>query len=461
MTAAPSGTRSRLVAWYDRHRHVVNATILATVIVLFGIAAGLGWALLEGTDVAVGAPSASAVSSERAPVSQWPSPATSTSPSVSPLPTASATIEPATPQPTAEPSTSAGTVADLFATDPPAGFVSTITCEGAIGESDPVAIVWIRPSDGETRSGPVLRNYANVAAPRTSCTFASGDYWIHSLIDARHIVITASDIDGLLYAIVELPEVRYHWFRLPTNELESGTLFAVAPDLGSITWWRVSTEGAQGREAVLSDAAGRHVLAALPELLDGRCGSPLDSSQGAFARSGDAFYILDQLMLSVNTLVAGRGTVGELVISPPEGGWTDETAPLMALWSPTSETLYYRLGPDVMRWSPGSEPKVFLADTSWSHPTFTPDGRYLAYATHDGVHLADMTAGSAPQLIRADASEPMFLNGTQLWFKVSAQGGCVGEEHPERVYDLNDRVDAPSIIDGVMAAWPGTSSQSR
>ena len=456
MTRTTIGLRERIVHWYREHRRAADTSILATVVVLFAVAAGLGWTLLARSDVARSGSSPSAMPSETVSASQPETPVATLSPTA--VPTASPTIVPATSQPTAEPPSAGGTIADRFAVDPPTNFISTISCEGPIGGSDPVAIVWMQPDDGQIQTGPVLRNYADVSAPRTSCIFAPGDYTIHSLVDARHLVISGNN---RRYAIVDLPELRYHWFRLPTAELEAGTLFAVAPDLGSITWWRVSTEGAQGREAVLTDASGRHVLAPLPELLDGRCGSPLDSSQGAFARSGNAFYILDQLMPSVNALIAGRGTEAELVLNPPEGGWPDGAWPLMALWSPTSETLYYRAGSDVMRWSPGSAPELFLDDTPWSHPTFTPDGRYLAYATEDGVYLVNMAAGSAPELIRADASEPIFLNATQLWFKLSSYGGCVSEARPERAYDLNDRSDGPSIIDGVLAVWPATSSHSR
>lgn len=449
-----------MAEWYREHRRAANVAVVATAVVLFGVAGGLGWALLQRTDVAVGGPSSSAVPTE-APEATHSAPTSSASATAQP--TASASMQPATPEPTPEatPEASAaeGTIGDLFGADPPTNFRSGITCHGAIGASDPVAIVWLQQDDPVAMNSPVLRNYADVNAPRTSCTFGSGEYWIHSLIDARHVVINGGD--GERYAIVDLPEIRYRWFRLPTDELEAGTLFAVAPDLRSLIWWRVSTEGAQGREAILSDAAGRHVLGKLPELLDGRCGSPFDSSQAAFSRSGRAFYILDQLMANLNALLAGRGTETELVVAPPEGGWPEGTHPSMAVWSPTSETLYYGLGGDVMRWIPGAAPEIFLADTPWSHPTFTPDGRYLAYATEDGVYLVDMTAGTSPQLIAEGGTTPVFLNATQLWFKDVSISGCVTNDTPERIYDLNDRTDAPSVIDQVLAVWPATSSQSR
>ncbi len=374
-----------------------------------------------------------------------------------PTPSApAATNQPVSPMPTAEPTRTP--VFDLLAADPPPGFVSTITCEGSIGELDPVALVRLRASADGVQPDPVLRDYADVAAPRTACTFGSGDYWIHSLIDAHHVVISGPD---QRYAVVDLPEVRYHWFRLPSTELTSTSLTAVAPRLDSVTWRRASTEGSLARQILMTDASGDHVLVDLPAIQTGRCGSPLDSIEGAYARTGEAFHVLDQPMASMNVLIVARSTTADFTLYPPDAGWDEASIPLMPVWSPTSETLYYRVGVDVMRWSPGSEPEVFLSNTPWSRPTFTPDGDHLAYATDEGVFLVAMTRDPAPRLIRADASLPIFLNSTQLWFKAADAGGCVTDEVQVRIYDLRDGSEAASIIDEVIAVWPSTSSSSR
>jgi hypothetical protein len=377
------------------------------------------------------------------------SPSRTTSPSVS--------VEPA--KPTPGPATTGGPILDLLAADPPPRFVSPITCEGSIGDLDPVAIVRLRAPDDGVPPYPVLRDYADVAAPRTACTFGAGDYWIHSLIDARHVVIGGGPDQQ--YAVVDLPEVRYHWFRLPRTELSFTSLMAVAPSLDSVTWRRASTDGSLARQILMTDASGDHVLVDLPAIETGRCGSPLDSSEGAYARTGESFHVLDQPYASMNVFLAGLGTDVELTLYPPDAGWDETSMPLMPVWSPISETLYYRVGVEVMRWSPGSDPEVFLADTPWSRPTFTPDGNHLAYATDEGVFLVDMTRDPAPRLIRADASLPVFLNSSQLWFKAADAGGCVTGEISERIYDLRDGSEAPSIIDEVIAVWPATSSSSR
>jgi hypothetical protein len=379
-------------------------------------------------------------------------------PSASPLPTPTATAEPASPTPTSQPSTAGPLITDVLAVDPPPGFASTITCEGSIGESDSVAIVWLRAADDAEQPTPVLRDYADVTRPRTACIFASGDYSIHSLIDARHVVISGPD---QRFAIVDLPEVRYQWFSLPATDASFGSLIAVSPNLDSVIWRRTLSDGSLARQILMTDASAEHLLADLPAIETGRCGSPLDSAEGAFARTGESYYVLDQPFPQMNVFLAGRGADVELTIHPPDAGWDDASTPLMALWSPADETLYYRVGADVMRWSPGSESEVFLPNTRWSHPTFTPNGSRLAYATDEGVYLVDMRRDPAPRLIRADATVPAFLNSSQLWFKVSTGEGCVTDAPQARVYDLNDGAEAPSIIDSVVAVWPATSSSSR
>jgi hypothetical protein len=421
----------------------IASAVIATAL----IASGCGAQALESVamepTVAGGAQGTAAASSRLTP---------SVTPSAAP--SAAAPTTPITP-----PAEALGTIAEILAVDEPSGAVMPITCDGNIDASASVAIVWVQTGDADELQAPVLRDYSDVTRPRTACTFGRGDYWIHSLVDARHIVIGGPN---QAYAIVDLPAVRYHWFDLPaSDDAWYSTLNAVAPDLRSATWTRNATDGSLARQILMTDVAGDHLLSDLPALEGGRCGSPLDSSSGAYARSGGAYYVLDQLIPQVNVLVAGRGTDAELTLYPPEAGWDDASMPLMALWAPTADELYYRVGSDVMRWRPGSDPELFLANTPWSHPSFTPDGRYLAYATDEGVYLMDLSGDSAPELIRAAASVPVFLNSTQLWYRASDEGGCITDETHPYVYDTVDDVELPSIIDNVLAIWPGTSSNSH
>ena len=94
---------------------------------------------------------------------------------------------------------------------------------------------------------------------------------------------------------------------------------------------------------------------------------------------------------------------------------------MMALWSPTAETLYYRQGGDIWQWTDGSGPQLFLPDTNWVQPTISADGAHLAYSVlrpdgllHD-VYLIDLANGGSPQKIGDGARKlPVFVNSTQL-----------------------------------------------
>jgi len=93
---------------------------------------------------------------------------------------------------------------------------SWITCSGAIGAADPVAVVQLHSAadTGEL----VMRDYVDPRNPRTACQFhtqqAGHGYGVAQLIDAHHVVIASNDCCQL-FAVVDLPEVRFHWFQLP------------------------------------------------------------------------------------------------------------------------------------------------------------------------------------------------------------------------------------------------------
>ena len=145
---------------------------------------------------------------------------------------------------------------------------------------------------------------------------------------------------------------------------------------------------------------------------------------------------------------------------PPAGGdWADDQKPLFPVWSPTEEVLYYRIGNDVMQWTPAAGEELFLADTPWFNPSMTADGRYLAYVVDGDLYLVDFTTDGQPELIREGVTYPVFVNGSQLWFRDTTGNGCVTpDDPPERIYDLRDGSEAPSVIEFVQEVWPQTSS---
>lgn len=354
--------------------------------------------------------------------------------------------------------TSSSNLFSLLPVAQPADYVSQIACTGEIGASDPVAVVQMAAAEPGT--GPVvLRDYADPARPTTVCTL--GQEGLLQLIDARHLVIRTNNA----MAVVDLPEVRYHWFQVAyPNEF-----LAVGPKLDQVLWMMPDYDG--GEDTIyLSTSAGDQVIATLPTPGRGRCGAPeFDSRVGAYALSGSHLFVLNQPVPAFNSLIAVAGERTLLSVVPPSAGWPDGAEPMMALWSPTTETLYYRQAGDIWLWNEGSDPQLFLADTEWVNPTISSDGSYLAYSVlraddtlHD-VYLVDLTAGGSPtsRKIGGGARKlPVFLNATQIWFKSEGlDHGCAGtEEEKPLIYDVVDRREFKSVIEQPLLVWPATSS---
>jgi len=312
--------------------------------------------------------------------------------------------------------------------------------------------------------GPVvLRDYVNTSQPRTVCSFGKAAFQIVQLIDPHHMVIAG---DNASYAIVDLPEVRYHWFQLPVSKGIFTTLISVSPGLDEIAWKAEDPAGTATDTIHLTTAAGDRVVATLPDTNTGRCGLPdVDSNPGGYTRSGAALFVLDVPFAEESSLIVLEGATVVLSIVPASGTPV-ESRPLMALWSPTSETLFFLQGGDVWKWSKAAGRTRYLSGVRWTTATISPDGAHLAYAVkradrlHD-VYLVDLAHDGRPVRIGKGANNlPVFLNSTQLWFRPeTSEAGCTGEVPPGPViYNVTNGTSAPSIIDNVRRVWPATST---
>lgn len=313
-------------------------------------------------------------------------------------------------------------------------------------------------------------DYADPANPRIVCTFGRPGVSIVQIVDARHVVISAQGVgeDAFSYAIVDLPEVRYRWFHTPFEQRTGAypAFIAVSPALDRILWLIADPVGSETDEIHITTTSADRVLATVPDTNTGRCGSSEDSKIGAFASASRHLFVLTQPDGITNSLIVADGETAALSMLPPTGGWPVGANPAVAVWSPTSATLYYRKDGDVWTWTEDAGPKRFLAGVRWLHPTISPDGRRLAFAVQrpdglHGVYLVDLVQGGSPTLIGGGARKlPAFLNPTQLWFRSEAEDfGCAGmsEDRP-LIYDVLDGSESPSNIEQVLWAWPATSS---
>lgn len=345
----------------------------------------------------------------------------------------------------------------------PANFVANIACSGAIGASDPVALVQLHAAVAYTGQ-VVLRDYADITKPRTVCTFGNMAFQIIQLIDARHLVVAA---DNGAYAVVDLPKVGLHWFQLPEPSAGFGAeLLAVSPGLDQIVWKAVQAQGSSTDVIHMTTAAGDRVVATLPDTNAGRCGAPTDSKTSGYTRSGSALFVLDEPLPEISLLVIEGQRVVLSDISPTVAP-SSVTRPLMALWSPTSETLYYKKGGSIWRWTPSGGSQRFLSGVDWASASISPDGAHLAYAVEgsDGLsdtYLVDLAHGGQPVRIgKGHRTGPVFLNATQLWLIPQAGGGCTGPAPTgPLVYNVTNGTESPSIIDNVRLVWPATGTHA-
>jgi hypothetical protein len=340
---------------------------------------------------------------------------------------------------------------------------SWIACSGSIGSSDPVAVVQLHASAGT--GDLALRDYADASSPRTACQFhtqqAGHGYGVAQLTDARHVVIQSLDCCQT-YAVVDLPEVRYHWFQLPRPQGFGVNLLAVSPGLNEVAWESFNDSTGAERQVHLTTRSGDQVVANLPPA-PGRCGAPNISKGAAYTHSGSHLYVLDQ-PLPDNTLIVFQGNKQLTSLIPPSGGWPKGAQPEMAVWSPTSETLFYRQNGDVWQWTPAGGAQRYLPGVNWYYPTFSPSGSHLAYSVprSDGLHdmfLIDLAHGGSPQLIKGGRNFPIFLNSAQLWYWSEGNGICGPTMDHPLVYDITNGSEAGTIIDQVVGVWPATSSE--
>ncbi|HKV87356.1 MAG TPA: hypothetical protein VJT78_05105 [Candidatus Dormibacteraeota bacterium] len=336
------------------------------------------------------------------------------------------------------------------------GDTSVITCKGSIGLNDPVAVVQLHAG-----AAIVLRDYADVNHPRSVCTFQATT--VLELLDATHVVI--GSIRPGVYAVVDLPSAVYHWFVLPDA---SAQLLAVSVDLNRVAWLTSDQANKVDLIHLTTTYASDRVVASLPNAhqLQNTCTQGV-SRTAAYADAGPGtggyFFVLDQPSApGLNSLLVMNDSQTLFKLTPPS---SDREQPAMAFW--WKSAVNYLLGGnrfalDVT--APSSTPhQEGLPD--WNHPTVSADGRHVAYELlgADGsndVYVDSFDQGlTNPTLATAKRTHPVFLNSTQLWYRVDESHTCDHSAGTPLIYDIGNRTEYSTIIDRVYAVWPATSAE--
>jgi hypothetical protein len=255
-------------------------------------------------------------------------------------------------------------------------------------------------------------------------------------------------------AVVELPSGLV--FELGT----AGGLVAVAPDLSQVLWL------SRTRPPALHDSwDGGNIEVQQYPAAGKPCGDADTASRpGAFSRNAHFGYSLWDQGPSVPTflnVVGNRAPAFALV--PPSAGWGAQGGPRMAVWSPTSDQLYYEQQGSVWRWTPGAGVAQLKSGLKWIDPAISPDGRRIAYAVRglDGlsiVHIMDATNGADQGTVSSEGRKrPFFLTNDLIWLK-GDERGCTVNNRSTFVYDLRDQTETQSSLVQVWSTWPSTSA---
>jgi len=366
-----------------------------------------------------------------------------------PSPTASAPA-PQTPSPIQSPTPTPSIPSNPLAHLPSANLApfknpQVVSCTGNPGPTDPVAVVMMHG-----QSNYVLRDYANEDHPTNVCTFGVGVV-IDAILDPHHVMTLANGNP----AIVEIPSGTFYELSL------AATAYAVAPDASQVLWLSLDAvtlhDSWDGNDSVL-----QQYQATL-----GRCGSPdTDSKSIQFTRDGQYAYALwEQNFADTSYLNVVHNHQNVFTLAPPPAGWGSKISggPLMAVWSPAGETLYFTKLGDIWSWNPNSGAVDLRTGLRWIDPSISPDGTHIVYAVRDSsgtptVHLMDPATGATgAQVGGAGRDLPYFLTKDLIWVHADVPG-CSGSQPNSYVYDLRTHSEYPSVLDGVAATWPAASA---
>ncbi len=148
-------------------------------------------------------------------------------------------------------------------------------------------------------------------------------------------------------------------------------------------------------------------------------------------------YLFD-INVPALTLQVFDVTTGSLVWAAPHGSVLNFNYPAMGAWRSRGNQLYFRDGTGVRTWEPPTSVKLAYSGLLWYDPSFSPDGRLVAYTVRDlpsakpQVELRHLESGKVTVLPAASRSHPMFLSSSVIWYQEEAPGSGLPPSVPTR-----------------------------
>ena len=233
-------------------------------------------------------------------------------------------------------------------------------------------------------------------------------------------------------------------------------LFDWSPDGSALTYLAPGTAGpawhllSGGHDLVLAN------LPAVPAR-----GVSIEDDDFMVAFSPDGLYLA-----MVETFATGgtgessplqvrRASDGGLVYSAASG--------TMGVWASVPSRLFFRNAGVLSRWDPSSGVSVMQSSLRWTRPHASPDGRWVAYTSHDSaghphVNLYSVQGNSVRAVVPGLRSGALFLNNNLVWYQEEAACDCglttsqtTGTTY---LYDIAANSESGSRLSGVFDAWP-------
>ena len=318
----------------------------------------------------------------------------------------------------------------------------------------------------------LIDSFANPTKPAPLCTL-SAETELPSFI-------TRTDIG---YAVTNgTPETPATLIELRRVSLKSGQPIIIAtlqgepmdvawsPDGSSVAVLlsAYATDGANGNQVWLK--AGSAAPRALTPLIEygGRDGSLSDQTIVRFSHDGKYLLMVDTYIAGPAPQSANQAVIqvysvpdGKLIWVPPSALGSSQAnkidpAITMAVWSQTSDRLYYRDLTGVHTWDPAATVATLAAKLVWYSPTMSPDGSRLAYVanmtTQPRIEIRNLLDGSI-RVLAGLKGEPLLLSDQEMIEAHYVRNTQFGPPFtPTSYYILNLLTNQETALPGIL--WP-------
>jgi hypothetical protein len=351
-----------------------------------------------------------------------------------------------------------------------------VACQGIpSAASAPLLITW-----SPNRDHIYYESLHDPVNPGLICTLGGGTFRIISPTDIGYV--TSSSSNDPLNGTSTIGRVSLTDLHHPVVVAKvQGDVLDVAwsPDGSSVAYLLYASAPGMGSGSAnqlwlkTGDAEPRALTPLIP--LFGRGGSISDETIVRFSHDGKYLLMVDTFVNGLTPASLDMAhfqirdvTSGNLVWAPPDalvpGDKFGSSFHTMAVWSRTTNTLYYRDAAGVHSWDPPASVTTIAAGLAWFSPSLSPDDRYVAYTVNldiePHVQVRDLVTHAVRDIpgIRAAqffASSSMLMVGVYEPSIQQGPGSLPYMQTSSAEFDLNTGVETPLYFAfNLIDTWP-------